>query len=65
MQTTYTAKVYGIAWAGYKASTEYTFYSHPTRAEILSRSGDFQDVSRIELTKRTVTVERCKAKAAA
>jgi hypothetical protein len=49
MHTSYTAKVYGIVWAGYKASTKYYFTHRPTRAEVLDRSGDFQKVTRIQL----------------
>lgn len=58
---TFTAKVYGIAWAGYKASTKYVFYhKQPSRAEIKAKAGDFQNVTRIHLIKTTTTVERVK-----
>jgi hypothetical protein len=60
MQTyeSYTAVVNGIAWAGYKASCEYHFSHHPTRAEVIAKSGDFQEVTRVKIIKRTVTIER-------
>lgn len=53
----YTAKVYGITWAGYAASTKYTFYRQPTRAEVMAKAGDFQSVTRIYLTRMVTTVE--------
>lgn len=55
--TSYTAKVYGIAWAGYKVSTEYTFYRQPTRAEVMAKASDFQSVTRIQLTRKVTTIE--------
>lgn len=55
----WTAKVYGVTWAGYKASTEYSFGGHrPTRTQVLAKSGDFQNVTRVELRAVTTTVER-------
>ena len=54
--TSYVVKVSGVAWAGYKASTEYHFDHQPTRAEVLARAGDFESVSRIQVTERTLTL---------
>ena len=54
--TSYDVKVSGLAWAGYKASTEYHFDHKPTRAEVLAKAGDFQSVSRIQVTERTLTL---------
>lgn len=61
----FTAKVYGLAWAGYKANTEYTFRQStpPTRDQIKAR-GDFASITRIILThvvERT-TITRAKVK---
>jgi hypothetical protein len=58
----YTAKVNGLAWAGYKASTEYEFPHLPTRADVLARSGDFQHVTRVSVTRTTTTIERVRVK---
>lgn len=58
MHRRWTAKVYGVAWAGYRASTEYEFNHLPTRAEVLTRAGDFQSVTRVVLTLTTTTIER-------
>jgi len=54
--TSYDVKVTGIAWAGYKASTEYHFDYQPTRAEVIAGAGDFQKVTRIQVTERTLTL---------
>ena len=54
--TSYDVKVSGLAWAGYKASTEYHFDHKPTRAEVLAKAGDFQSVSRIQVTERILTL---------
>lgn len=59
-QDTYTATVSGIAWAGYKASTAYGFTHRPTRAEVMARAGDFQQVTRIGLLHTQTTVTRDK-----
>lgn len=53
--TTYIAMVTGKSWGGFRASTEYTFYSKPTRTQVLDASGDFETVTRILLIKRTIT----------
>ncbi len=54
--TSYDVKVSGVAWAGYKASTEYHFDHQPTRAEVIAHAGDFQSVSRIQVTERTLSL---------
>lgn len=54
--TSYDVKVSGIAWAGYKASTEYHFQHQPTRAEVLAKAGDFQSVTRIQVTERVLSL---------
>lgn len=54
--TSYDVKVSGIAWAGYKASTEYHFDHQPTRAEVIAKAGDFQAVTRIQVTERVLTL---------
>jgi hypothetical protein len=56
--TVYKAKVSGIAWAGYKASTEYTFDSKPTREGVMAKAGDFQAVTRISLSSETTIVRK-------
>ena len=43
--TTYIAKVTGKAWAGYKASTEYTFDHKPSKEEIQAKAGDFEAIT--------------------
>lgn len=53
----YTAKVFGFSWEGLKVFTVYGFDKQPTRAEVLAVAGDFQKVTRIQVTKRTVTIE--------
>lgn len=58
--TKYTAHVYGIVWAGYKASTSYDFNQLPSREDVMERAEDFQQVTRIKVTKTTVTVEPCR-----
>lgn len=63
MHRRWTAKVYGVAWAGYRASTEYDFDHQPTRAEVLARAGDFQSVTRVVLILSTTTIERTRAAA--
>lgn len=47
----YRVKVSGIIWDGGSAFTHYTFNQHPTRTEVLERSGDFRQVKKIEVTK--------------
>lgn len=54
--TSYDAKVSGIAWAGYKASTEYSFDHQPTREEVLAKAGDFESVNRIQVIERVLTL---------
>ena len=59
---TYKAKVNGIAWAGYKASTEYDFgWTKPTRKQIIEKAGDFQQVTRVELFCTETSVSRVEA----
>lgn len=55
----YTVKVSGIVWAGYKASTEYTFNHQPTRAEVLTRTGDFQHVAKTTIRCTETKVTSC------
>lgn len=57
----FEVKVYGLAWAGYKASTTYHFNTiQPTREQIAEKCGDFQHVTHMRMLKRTVTLERVK-----
>ena len=56
--TSYTAEVTGIAWSGHEASTEYKFDHKPTRAEIVARSGDFQQITDVLLTVTHTTTTR-------
>ena len=58
----FTAKVCGVAWAGYKASTEYDFgWTKPTREQIIAKAGDFQKVTRVELFKTETICSRVQA----
>ncbi|HXN71506.1 MAG TPA: hypothetical protein VN861_03020 [Candidatus Acidoferrales bacterium] len=54
--TSYDVKVSGLIWSGYKASTEYHFDHKPTRKEVLDKAGDFQSVTRIQVTERVLTL---------
>ena len=47
---TYTAKVYGRAWAGYMATTEYTFDHAPTKEDIEKKAGDFESLHSAQVT---------------
>lgn len=58
--TRFTAKVYGHTWAGYKGFTEYDFAHQPTRAEVIARAGDFENVTRVELFRTDTAVKRVK-----
>jgi hypothetical protein len=49
----------GIAWSGYKASTEYDFgWTKPTREQVIARAGDFQRVTRVEVFCTETNVSR-------
>jgi len=56
--TKYTAKVSGVIWLGCKASTQYDFPSLPTRADVLAKAGDFQHVTKIQVTATQTTITR-------
>lgn len=56
--TTYIAQVRGIAWAGYKASTEYTFDHKPSKEEIRSAAGDFQAITTACVIERVCTAQQ-------
>jgi hypothetical protein len=55
--TIYIAKVKGLAWAGYKASTEYTFDYAPSKEEIKRQSGDFQFITSAQVMRRELSLE--------
>jgi hypothetical protein len=54
--TSYDVKVAGIIWDGGKGYTTYRFDRQPTRAEVLAKAGDFQKVTRIQVTERVLTL---------
>lgn len=54
--TSYDVKVSGVIWQGCKASTVYHFDHQPTGQEVMDKAGDFQSVSRIQVTERKLTL---------
>lgn len=56
--TEYRVKVSGIIWDGGKAYTHYVFNQHPSRADVLERAGDFQQIKRIQVTRIETIFDR-------
>lgn len=46
----WTADCYGRFWGGYDGWYEYKFVERPTREQVVSRAGDFDNLTKIRLT---------------
>jgi hypothetical protein len=53
--TRYEALVDGVLWQGGKGYTSYSFGNKPTRAQVIAKCGDFQEVTRIRLHRIVTT----------
>ena len=54
--TEYQASVRGTIWQGGEGCTSYKFDHKPTRAEVMAKAGDFEQVTAITLMQKITKV---------